>query len=269
MTATIDRRSAAEIGRHARLELVFAVKDGRTVLAHAYAEPPLRAGRCFAEGDGLHMIMASTAPGIFGGDAVDQAIIVEPGARVRLSSQSSLQLHPGVDHPRARVRSTFRVGRDARLSCHWHPLIPFAGASLDQQITIEVADSSELYWSDAIMSGRHARGEHWAFLSVAHELKLSRGGELAYVERFDIAGVAGRADGRWTASGAAYFGTTAVSRRGLGDRVREDLQAGLAEIDGIRAAADAPDESLVIVRLMSAHGVPFHAARALVDRTFC
>ena len=41
----VDRRDAGEVGRHARLELVFAVRGGRTVLAHAYAEPPFRVGR--------------------------------------------------------------------------------------------------------------------------------------------------------------------------------------------------------------------------------
>ena len=33
------------VGRHARLELVFARSAARTRLAHAYAEPPLRVGR--------------------------------------------------------------------------------------------------------------------------------------------------------------------------------------------------------------------------------
>ena len=40
-----DRRGRPTVGRHARLELVFSMRRGRTVLAHAYAEPPFRVGR--------------------------------------------------------------------------------------------------------------------------------------------------------------------------------------------------------------------------------
>lgn len=41
------------------------------------------------------MIMASSAPGIFGGDRFQQRIRLEPGARVRLTSQSALHVpHP-------------------------------------------------------------------------------------------------------------------------------------------------------------------------------
>ena len=48
MTPTIDVRATHEVGRKARLELVFGCKSGKTVLTHGYAEPPLRVGRCQA-----------------------------------------------------------------------------------------------------------------------------------------------------------------------------------------------------------------------------
>ena len=89
-----DDRLPADVGRRARLELVFGFRDGRTVLVDSYAEPPLRVGRCFENGRGLHLILASSAPGIFGGDAIRQTIRLEPGAIVTLTSQSATQLHP-------------------------------------------------------------------------------------------------------------------------------------------------------------------------------
>jgi len=48
-------------------------------------EPPFRVGRCFPDGGALHMIMAASSPGIFGGDWLQQIIHVGPGARVRLT----------------------------------------------------------------------------------------------------------------------------------------------------------------------------------------
>jgi urease accessory protein UreH len=102
-----DRRGAADIGRLARLELVFARRSGRTVLADTYAEPPFRVGPCFPEADGLHMILAWAAPGIFGGDSFEQVIRLEQGARVRLTSQSALQVHPSAGHHPCSVRLPF------------------------------------------------------------------------------------------------------------------------------------------------------------------
>src|SRR5262245_18831892 len=87
-----DSRPVASVGRQARLHLRFACRAGRTTLVHAYAEPPFRVGRCFAAGDGVHMIMATTAPGVFGGDCLEQRIHLEAGTSVRLTSQSSLQV---------------------------------------------------------------------------------------------------------------------------------------------------------------------------------
>jgi urease accessory protein UreH len=59
-----DERVPSVVGRHARLDLAFLYRNGRTILGHAYAEPPYRVGRWFAEGDGLHMILTSSASGV-------------------------------------------------------------------------------------------------------------------------------------------------------------------------------------------------------------
>jgi urease accessory protein len=264
----LDRRAADEVGRRARLELVFAVRGGRTVLAHAYAEPPFRTGRWFAEGDGLHMIVASSSPGIFGGDCLDQTIVVEAGARVRLTSQSAPQLHASADGAEARLRSTFRVCEGARLACHWDPLIPFAGARLDQATAVDLEPGAGLYWSDAMMNGRHARGEQWRFSRILHELKISRDGRLEYLERFHLAPSDGRPARPWIAADAAYFGTTVIGGSRAETIDAERLHRTLTAVTAVRAAADKLGESLIVVRFMGADGVPFHRARALVDGMF-
>src|SRR5262245_50099929 len=46
-TVRRDERPLSVIGRHARLDLTFLYRSGRTVLAEAYAEPPFRVGRWF------------------------------------------------------------------------------------------------------------------------------------------------------------------------------------------------------------------------------
>src|SRR5262247_447767 len=103
-----DERSPSVVGRHARLDLTFLYRSGRTVLAEAYVEPPFRVGRWFAEGDGMHMILASSAPGAFGHDRLQVSVHVGCGARVRLTSQSAMQVHPSPDDATAHLRSSYR-----------------------------------------------------------------------------------------------------------------------------------------------------------------
>ena len=259
-----DERSASVVGRHARLELAFAYRRGRTILAEAYAEPPFRVGRCFPEGEGLHMILASSAPGVFGRDCLQQIIRVERGARVRLTSQSALQVHPAPDETSAQLLSAYQIDDEARLHCQWDPLIPFAGARIDQQIDIRIAGSGYLYWSDALMGGRQARNERWKFASLAHELAVSRGGSLEYLERYRIEPDERDVCRSWLAGDAAYLGTTLATGRELEPGAAERLHAELGAIAGVRAAADLIDRRLLLVRLMGMSGPRFHEARVLV-----
>src|SRR5258708_5799158 len=96
-----DSRLPSEIGRRARLELVFAYRRGRTVLAQAYAEPPFRVGRLLDSGPIVSLILVSCGAGVFAGDWLEQRVRVERGARVRLTSQSALQVHPSSPQGRA------------------------------------------------------------------------------------------------------------------------------------------------------------------------
>lgn len=265
MTVVLDRRATGQVGRRARLELVFAVRGGRTVLAHSYAEPPFRTGRTFADGNGLHMIMTTSAPGIFGGDNFEQLIVVDEGAQVRLTSQSAPQLHASATDDAAVLRSTYRVASGAHLSCQWDPLIPFAGARLDQRIDIDLAAGSHLYWSDAMMSGRVARGERWLFSSIAHELRVLQSGKLTYLERSRIMPATRSLSQPWIAADAAFFGTVVVAgSTGTCSGDAEALHSMLADVEGVEGSADALSESLLVVRLMASCGVPFHRARALM-----
>jgi urease accessory protein len=258
----IDGRPAASIGSRARLELTFACRDGRTILKHAYAEPPLRAGHCFAEASGVHAILASSAPGIFGGDDFVQCIAVEQGARVRFASQSALQVHPSADDKSACLASTFIVENDAVLLCEWEPVIPFARSRFEQTIDVTLAAGARLMWSDALMCGRVSGGERWAFDRLSHALNVRRETTLEYAEAYAIE-PDGRQPRSWIAGGASYFGTIISSGPAHETDTADRLVAELAELPGIRAAADQLAERLLLVRLMAEDGAAFRRARRI------
>ena len=236
------------------------------MLAHAYAEPPFRVGRCFPEGDGVHMILTSSAPGVFGGDHFQHIVRVGRGARVRLTSQSALQVHPSRDGATAHVRSSYHVDEDAHLYCHWHPQIPFADARIEQRISVNIVGGGFLYWSDALMSGRHARGERWQFKSLAHEIAVSRDGGLEYLERYRIQPDELDFSRPWAAGEASYLGTTLISGRPIEPGAAERLHRELGRLPDVRAAADRLDDRLLLVRLLSDSGAAFHEARQWIRK---
>jgi urease accessory protein len=266
MTTSTDHRGSAAVGRHARLELRFASRDGRTVLGAQYAEPPLRAGRALPEGQGVHVVMASSAPGLFGGDVFEQHLALDGGACVRLTSQSAMQAHPDADGRTGHLRTRIDVGEGARLVCHWEPLIPFSGSRLDQRTRIQLAPSARLVWSEAFMSGRQGGGERWACASLSHDLRVERAGGPEYLERYRIEPSAGRVGAAWVAADCCYFGSTLLSGAAIGDDAAPALQRELAGRRGLRAAADRLSPSLLLVRLAATSGPDFHEARDIVLR---
>jgi urease accessory protein UreH len=250
-----------------RLELVFAYRRGRTVIAHAYADAPLRAGRLLDAGPIAQMILVCCGPGIFAGDRFVQRVRVEAGARVLLISQAALQVHPGHASGPAAIDSCYEIADDATLDCFWDPVIPFAGSRLRQRVDLQVASGGHLYWSDALMPGRVARREAWQFEALDHELQLHVGGSLAYVERYGL-GRGRNPAHAWSAAGAHGLGTTIV-RTEAATAVRAEIaQQRLAAIDGTRAGVDAPVPHLVVARLLANHGPQFTSARLLLRKLF-
>ena len=258
-----DSRTAAEVGRHARLELAFECRGGRTVLAHAYAEPPLRIGRTFDVDGAAYVILVCAGPGVFGGDYLQYDVTVGRGARVLLASQSALQVHPAAAPAPATIQHHYRVDEDGELHCHWDPVIPFVGAMLVQRFELRLERSSRLFWSDALMSGRVSRGEVWGFESLRHELRFLVSDSLRYLERYSLA-PAGQPPTRWVAGGAQYVASAILHHEAGTAELAERIHRNLAAIEGLAGAVDAVEARLVIARLLGAAGLPFARGRSAV-----
>jgi len=266
-----DVRVPAAIGREARLELRFERRAGRTVVAHAYAEPPFRIGPALSVADAAYVIVVCSGPGVFAGDTLTQSVHVAAGARVVLTSQAALQLHPGapgapgspgnIDRP-AVIRHRYDVVDDGELQCEWDPIIPFAGARALQRYDVSLAPAARLLWSDAVMAGRVSRGETWRFASLDHELRIAVGGALQYLERYRIGPGDRPPSRRWIAGAANYFGSTVAYHSDATADTAERLQRTLDAIDGVTCGVDTIEPSLLLARFASASGVPFAAARA-------
>ncbi len=262
---TTDTRAPSVIGRHARMELAFEARRGRTIVAHAYAEPPFCI-RAFDVKDAVHVIVVCSGPGVFGGDRLRQSIHVRSGARVVLTSQAALQVHPPGAAPAA-IRHDYRLDPDAELHCHWDPVIPFAGAFLTQEFHIDANVAARLYWSDALMAGRVSRGESWRFHSLAHQLRLQIGGALAYLERFRLAPGDRRLTAPWAAADGGYVATTIIRHPNAGPEIAEDVYRRFGNIESARLGVDVLEAGLVVARLAGSSGAAMAALRDALRRT--
>jgi urease accessory protein len=207
------------------------------------------------------VIVVCSGPGLFAGDALDQRVTVRSGARVVLTSQAALQVHPGPAADAAIVRHSYTIEPEAELHCHWDPVIPFAGARLDQHYDLQLARESRVYWSDALMAGRVARGERWRFDTLAHTLRFRLGESLAYLERYRLDAERGRADRAWAAGGATHVGTTVIHDALASADAASALHAVLQRTVDLRGAADLVERRLIVARVLGENGASFAAAR--------
>jgi urease accessory protein UreH len=241
------------------------LRNGRTILAHSYAEPPFRIGRSFDLDGAAYVIIVCSGPGVFGGDTLRQTVHVARGARVVLTSQAALQVHPSALPSRdpAVLLSSYVVEDDAELHCHWDPVIPFAGARLEQRLDLRIAGNSRLYWGDALMAGRVSRGEAWQFESLSHELGLRVDGWLAYLERYRLNPAERAVENRWTAGTARYIATSLVHHRDATSEIAEGWHRTLATPDEtLQVGIDLVAPGLIAARMTAVDGAPFGRFRA-------
>jgi len=162
-------------------------------------------------------------------------------------------------------RHDYVVEDDAELHCDWDPLIPFAGARLDQRFDLRVARGGRLFWGDAMMAGRVSRGEAWRFVALSHQLALRTDERLSYLERYSIVPSERRVEQPWIAGGARYMATTLVHHPDASGDVAERWQHEAVAADdhnSVHFAVDASASGLIVARFLSADGAPFARARA-------
>jgi urease accessory protein len=261
----IDARRSHAIGRIARLELRFERRSGRTVLAHGYAEPPLRVGRVFEIDDAAYVMLVCAGPGVFGGDRLQCRISVGSGATVLMTSQSAMQVHPTAADANAvaTIAITGSVEEDGELLCQWDPVIPFAASRLVQRVELAAHGNGRIYWSDGLMAGRLSRGEVWRFASVDHQLRCLVDGRLSYLERYHLAPTDQSLNHSFVAHNVEYIGTAIVRHQAATDDAVESIHRALDGTPGVSTAVDLvdPARGVAVGRCLGSSGPLWHEVR--------
>lgn len=134
----------------ARTEVVVGT-GGR--LERLDCRPPLTIRRVHSDDpDVCALCLVGTAAGPLAGDVLELDLEVRDGARATLTATGA-SLAQGGGGAR-RVRTTVRVGSQARLSAQPQPLIAAAGSRVDIAVGIDLADTAAVDWQELLVLGR-------------------------------------------------------------------------------------------------------------------
>jgi urease accessory protein len=250
----------SEVGRRGRFDITIGLRNGQTAILDSYCEVPFKITRLqHTDLAGMpHLILMQSTAGLFSGDTIECAITVRSGARVLVTQQSATKAHPPAPQapglPAVQTHS-IHVESGAELRLYFDPVIPFAGARVEQRVTIDLEAGARLHFWEALMAGRIARGESWKFDEVSSETRLSIDGRLRYVDRYCLTPAKASVETRWSMRDAQYLGA--------GLCVHESAETFADELHGAlpNAGVDTPAPHMLVARVAESDGVQFHRSR--------
>jgi urease accessory protein len=202
----VASQTEAESGWAARawLELDRSGPDGR-VQHQGGASAPLKWQRASHHGDGfLELPLLHTAGGLVGGDRLELAVRSRHQARALLTSVAAQKVYGSVGRFRsqpggrwASQQLSFDLDDDSGLEWMPQELVLYAGALLEQRITVHLAAGASFLASDVVRLGRSAAGEDlgegcWrSRLEICRRIGDSRRWELADAISLDGASLRG------------------------------------------------------------------------------
>ncbi|MFL6711521.1 MAG: urease accessory protein UreD [Sulfurifustis sp.] len=213
---------------HGRLALGF-VRDGeRTVVERRDVCMPLAMQRPFyPEGARVAHVLALHPPGgMVGGDRLDIALDVQPGAEALVSTPAAAKWYRGVARAAQQVRH--RVAENGRLEWLPQETIVFDGADVEQNLRVELEAGATWFGWDITRFGRSARGERFSAGTWRMATEVWRDGAPLWVDRQRLEGGSRLLSSRFGLADAPVVGTAAWIGR----------VATAALVDAARAAWD-------------------------------
>ena len=129
----------------------------------------------------LQGVMANTSGGLTSGDRLRVAAEAAEGAELTLTTQACERLYRAPSGP-AHLDVSLKVGTGARLAWLPQETIAYHGGALRRTVEAEVAEDGTLLMCEAVILGRHARGEVVRRLDLSERWRVRRGGRLVHVE---------------------------------------------------------------------------------------
>lgn len=205
-TRDVRTEAAREPGWTARLELEFAQRDARTILARRRHVGPLVVQRpFFPEPHACHVYIVHPPGGIVGGDDLHIAVQAHAGSHALITTPAATKFYRCVDRIAQQAQ---RI--DVRHAvCEWLPQesIFYRGAKARSETLVELtADSRFIGWEIPCL-GLPARGEPFTMGEVGLGLQVWVDGRPRFIERLHVDGLSDARTAYWGLAGFESIGT--------------------------------------------------------------
>jgi len=218
----------------AALDLAYAVRGGRTVLARRSSRGPLAVQKpLYPEGDPVcHTIVLHPPGGIAGGDRLSITLNLQAGANALLTTPGATKWYRS-----AMLEATqdVEIAAAAGAVCEWLPQenIFFNAANARNAIAVSLEPGAVFCGWDVMCLGRTASGERFESGSVRQRLRVTRAGKPLFEELGTIEGGGALLDSPVGMAGFPVCGTfllagIEISKPAL-DECRETVPAGKAK----------------------------------------
>lgn len=189
------------------------------------------------------IVFLNTAGGLTGGDRLDYALDLGPGAMASATTQTAERAYRAADGT-ARMNVTLRVGAGANL--HWLPqeTILFERSALERFTRIELEGDATCLALEILVLGRTAMGETLQHVHLRDERRISRDGRPLVIEPLELSETTLRHQGASVLAGSRALATMVL--------VHPQAEVHLArtraacEGAGIAVAASAWDGRLIL-----------------------
>jgi urease accessory protein len=243
-------------GKVGELRLELGPRAGLTRLIASRCRVPFHVGRVLhpqADWPELaHVPVTMPTGGFVQGDVATMSVVARHGARVHLTSQAATRAYRCETAPiRQRIRLDARG--DSLLEWWPDPLIPYAGAALDQEIQIAVDDGATVLIADCWLAGRVARGELHQYTRLTFMTTATRpDGSLLFRDSLRLEPAAQRPAALGMLGDARAVGSYFLLGPDLPRRLESPLASLLADrLPGRAAASRLPGDVGLFARVLA------------------
>jgi urease accessory protein len=135
----------------------------------------------------LEAVLVNTAGGIAGGDAYEVDIAVGEQASLVVTSAAAEKVYR-TNGPSASIDVRVKVSSGGRLIWIPQETILFDNCSLSRRINVDLSGTASLLLAEAIVFGRHGKGEVIANGALHERWRVRRNGRLIYADGMNLNG---------------------------------------------------------------------------------
>lgn len=203
--------STPSAGWQARLDLVYAQRGDKSVIAHRRHLGPLTIQRPFyPEGGVCHTYVLHPPGGVVGGDHLSLNVEVQVGAQALITTPASAKFYRSAGAMAQQV-ATLSVADNAILEYLPQDTILFDACEVSTSTHVTLAPAAKFAGWEILCQGRPASGESFQHGQCRQVYELYRGDTPLVIERTHLRGGSALQSAPWGLAGYPVTGTFLIS----------------------------------------------------------